>query len=376
MCVKICSSVDSFNEHKEMCHLTTPDPFFIGYQHVELEPCEVPLQPLSTSRHKCPACYKQYKQKEHIMVHMQTSYHSVHDPKCGVCNKHCKSFESLREHIAGPLSKVNCSSIFAERGCILCLKICSSVDSLNEHKEMCHLTTPRPFDAVEMLHSYDEMDNIRGQEALAIDCEMVGGDWSEDHCARVCLVDEDEKLIFHTYVLPQNPVTDYRYEITGITEENLRDAMPLYEVQERILQILSNGRSIGRVLVGHNLEKHLNCLRVTYPYDLMRDTAKYRPLMKTNFASHSLKYLNKTYLGYDIQVGFHDPYQDSVSAMRLYKRMCAQHHRMVGVSNTPVLSFVGCSDPWKTVAHEKMTLEELLAISRANYQCWCLDSPL
>lgn len=50
-------------------------------------------------------------------------------------------------------------------------------------------------------------------EAVAIDCEMVGGgsDGSLDICARVCLVDEDEKLIFHTYVLPQIPVTNYRY---------------------------------------------------------------------------------------------------------------------------------------------------------------------
>ncbi|KAM3325973.1 hypothetical protein P3S67_001099 [Capsicum chacoense] len=116
---------------------------------------------------------------------------------------------------------------------------------------MCHLTTSRPIDSVEMLHSYDGMDNIRGQKALTIDCEMIGGDSSQDLCTRVCVVDEDEKLIFHSYVLPQNPVTDYgyllatnisicsvRYEITGITEENLRDAMPLYEVREKIQQIL------------------------------------------------------------------------------------------------------------------------------------------
>ncbi|PHU07386.1 hypothetical protein BC332_23875 [Capsicum chinense] len=79
---------------------------------------------------------------------------------------------------------------------------------------------------------------------------------------------------------------------------------------------------------------------------------------------------------YDIQVGFHNPYQDSVSAMRLYKRMCSQDHPMVGVSNTPDLSFIGSCDPWRTVAHERMTIEELLAISRANYECWCLDSPM
>lgn len=275
----------------------------------------------------------------------------------------------------------------------MCLKICSSIDSVNEHKEMCHLTTPRHIDSVEMLYSEDEVDisngisSIRSREAIAIDCEMVGGvsDCSLDLCARVCLVDEDEKLIFHTYVLPQIPVTDYRYEITGITEENLRDAMPLNEVRERILQILHNGESISRVrldggrakvLVGHNLEKHLEYLKMNYPDHLLRDTATYRPLMKTNFVSHSLKYLTQTYLGYDIQVGFHDPYQDSVSVTRLYKRIRSQDHLMEGtirVSNSPPPSFSSRSGPWKSMGHESMTPDELLEISRSNYKCWCLD---
>jgi len=49
--------------------------------------------------------------------------------------------------------------------------------------------------------------------AVAMDCEMVGGgsDGSLELCARVCLVDEDERLIFHTYVQPEIPVTNYRY---------------------------------------------------------------------------------------------------------------------------------------------------------------------
>lgn len=54
--------------------------------------------------------------------------------------------------------------------------------------------------------------NGGGPEAVAIDCEMVGGgsDGSLDLCARVCLIDEDENVIFHTYVLPQLPITNYR----------------------------------------------------------------------------------------------------------------------------------------------------------------------
>lgn len=71
----------------------------------------------------------------------------------------------------------------------------------------------------------------------------------------------------------------FRYDITGLTEEQLRDAMPLKEVQEKVLQILYNGESIGKVrldggkaklLVGHDLEHDLDCLKLNYPDHMLR----------------------------------------------------------------------------------------------------------
>lgn len=61
--------------------------------------------------------------------------------------------------------------------------------------------------------SVDEKYTTKGAKAIAINCGLVGGgtDGSLDLCARVCLVDEDENIIFHTYVQPQSAVTDYRY---------------------------------------------------------------------------------------------------------------------------------------------------------------------
>ena len=54
-----------------------------------------------TSRNKCAACFRQYNKVEHLVEHMRVSFHSVHEPKCGVCQKHCRFFESLREHLIG-----------------------------------------------------------------------------------------------------------------------------------------------------------------------------------------------------------------------------------------------------------------------------------
>lgn len=155
-------------------------------------------------------------------------------------------------------------------------------------------------------------------EAIAMDCEMVGGgsDGSLDLCARVCLTDEDEKILFHTYVRPQLPITNYRYvydfsslvclksletvcsdsdavyryEITGLTEDHLTNAMPLKDVHDKILEILYNGESIGRsrldggkakLLVGHDLDHDLDCMAMYYPQHLLR----YKAFFQVMFSS-------------------------------------------------------------------------------------------
>ncbi|KAK2371304.1 Exonuclease family protein [Trifolium repens] len=355
----------------------------------EADPLENPPK-----RQKCSACYKQYKKKEHLIEHMKTSYHSVHEPRCMVCKKHCKCFESLREHLIGPLAKGVCSAMFSKWGCQLCPTLFDTPASLNDHCETCRLSAPVPMGTsevpyidphIDFLDSSDENDADWRPKAIAMDCEMVGGgsDGSLELCGRVCLVDEDENLIFHTYVKPQIPVTNYRYEITGLTEERLRDGMPLKEVREKISQILYNGESIGkarldggkaRLLVGHDLAHDFDCLGMDYPYHMIRDTAKYRPLAKTNLASHSLKYLTKTYLGYDIQTGIHDPYEDCVSVMRLYKRIRGQSHEDEGYGKlTPSDNIVSMCDSWRSKELDNLTPDELYAISKPDYRCWCLD---
>ncbi|XP_038877627.1 uncharacterized protein LOC120069877 isoform X3 [Benincasa hispida] len=279
--------------------------------------------PLKTPslRHKCSACYKQYKKKDHLIEHMRVSYHSVHQPRCGVCLKHFKSFESLREHLKGPLPKSNCSKIFSERGCGLCLRVLDGPGSLSEHQNICCLTAPvhqgNSLLPTDLSDCYGEDRSDRGHGAIAMDCVMAGGgsDGALDICVWICLVDEDEKLIFSTFVQPQIPITNYR------------------------------------------------------------DTARYHPLMKTNLVSHSLKYLTRAYLGYDIRQGGHNPYENCVSVMRLYKRMRSLDHRGQVPSIAPHIQYVAPSlDSVSTKDLEKMTPHELYEMSRSNFKCWCLDS--
>ncbi|XP_050363406.1 uncharacterized protein LOC126782237 [Argentina anserina] len=336
-------------------------------------------------RYKCSACYKQYKKAEHLVEHLKLALHSAHDPRCGVCRKHCKSLESLREHLAGPKAKEHCMEIFSDQGCDLCLKLFDNPASLSQHREWCLLSAPAPIETMiipnaesqSFMNLCGENDFNNHPEAIAVDCEMVGGgsDGSLDLCARVCLTDENENVLFNTYVRPQLSITNYRYEITGLEEGHFRNAMPLIEVQDKVLEILYNEESIGRsrldggkakLLVGHDLD----CMGMYYPEHLLRDTAKYRPLMKTNRTSHSLTYLTKKYLGYDIQSAVHDPYEDCVAVMRLYKRFQALDHQTEGT----VASLDGSFDSWTTEKFENMTAEELYALSKPDYKCWCLDT--
>ncbi|KAK3000758.1 hypothetical protein RJ639_021560 [Escallonia herrerae] len=352
-----------------------------------------------TLRNKCAACYRQFNKKEHLVEHMRTSYHSVHEPVCGICRKHCRSLESLREHLIGPLPKAECERIFKDRGCDICLNIFTSRCALRTHRETCQLSRGNAGLLHRManlgIHDDLRIDNNSRTRVVALACKMVGGgsDGSLDLCARVCLTDEYENILFHTYVKPHLPITNYRYETTGIRPEFIRNAMPLRDVQRKIQDFLCNGEPIwkirskggkARILVGHGLDHDLKNLEVEYPTILIRqalpqnsnvmDTAKYPPLMKTSKLSNSLKHLTKAYLGYDIQTGIQDPCEDCIATMRLYIRMRSQPHK---IEEYPL-----ATDPqnrnsfasWRQSELERMSPDDMLEISRSDYYCWCLDT--
>ncbi|KAF6175839.1 hypothetical protein GIB67_003327 [Kingdonia uniflora] len=352
------------------------------------------LESSESCRNKCAGCFRQFNKMEHLVDHMRTSYHSAHEPICGVCGKHCRSFESLREHLIGPLPKLECARVFGVRGCNFCLTILGNPSSLRAHRAQCQfskasygLLSSRMSNLG--LHNDFKIDSGREKygfpQVVALGCKMVGGgsDGTLDLCARVCLIDDNENTIFHSYVKPLLPVTNYRYDTTGIRPEFLRDAMPVKQVQRKIQDYLCNGEPTwkirsgsgkARILVGHGTDHDLECLGVDYPTHMIRDTAKYPPLMKTSKLSNSLKYLTQAYLGYDIQTGVQDPYEDCVATLRIYMRMQSQVH---GAEDYPVSTDAQNRNnfaAWRQYELERMAPDQLLEISRSDYYCWCLDS--
>ncbi|EEC73098.1 hypothetical protein OsI_07078 [Oryza sativa Indica Group] len=102
----------------------------------------------------------------------------------------------------------------------------------------------------------------------------AGSDRSLDMCARVCVVDEQERVVFDSFVKPHIPITHYRYDTTGFRPEHLREGMTPKQAARRVQELLLNGEaawkargSHGRTrnLVGHGLDHDLESLGMDYP---------------------------------------------------------------------------------------------------------------
>ncbi|KAK6936962.1 LOW QUALITY PROTEIN: hypothetical protein RJ641_033992 [Dillenia turbinata] len=166
---------------------------------------------------------------QHVLRNIRASYcskkkslHSPHQPKCGVWEKHCKSFESLREHICREHDhahwafpdhnpKADClfkdlekneAVVFAWKF-LIAQTYLMSIRKIKVSRSLVPLGTIRTalYNPVTDVLGRSSQSPDRGRiEAVAIDCEVVGGgtDGTLDICARVCLIDEEEKNTFHT----------------------------------------------------------------------------------------------------------------------------------------------------------------------------------
>ena len=168
---------------------------------------------------------------------------------------------------------------------------------------------------------------------LALDCEMVGvgPEGSKSALARVVVVNASGHAVLDTHVQPHQAVTDYRTAVSGVRPHHLVGAPSLSEVQATVAGLLH-----GRLLVGHALKNDLKALMLSHPRRLLRDTARYPPLMRK--APHvggptaearrgrpaRLQELAAQHLGLTIQTGEHSPVEDARAALLLYQKFAAE----------------------------------------------------
>lgn len=178
----------------------------------------------------------------------------------------------------------------------------------------------------------EELSDEQKQNYVAIDCEMVGvgENGRESALARVSIVNWHNDVIVDKYVKVDQPVTDYRTFVSGISPAHLEsdDAISLHECRALVSSVIE-----GKVVVGHALKNDFDVLRLSHPWYLIRDTAKFEPFMKTadksiktydpnNLVPKKLKDLAKDKLGMNIQQAgiSHDSIEDSIAAIELYKK--------------------------------------------------------
>ncbi|CAO3675785.1 unnamed protein product [Rhizopus stolonifer] len=153
---------------------------------------------------------------------------------------------------------------------------------------------------------------------VAVDCEMVLTE-KGSALARVTLISEDGNILLDELVKPDEPVTDYLTQYSGITPEALGAATcSLRRAQKHIRKIVNH----NVILVGHGLENDLNAIQITHPY--CADTSRLYDHLRGPPYKPSLKHLARTYLRRNIQSHNearegHDSAEDARATLDLFK---------------------------------------------------------
>lgn len=152
-----------------------------------------------------------------------------------------------------------------------------------------------------------------GYGVYAIDCEMCFTTQGLELC-KVSVVGLDGKIVYNSYVKPNNPVVDYNTRFSGITSKHLQknsSVKTIKEVQKDILEFVSS----GTILIGHGLENDLKALKIIH--GTVVDTAVAFPHHYGLPYRRSLRSLVTTVLQRDIQTSSHDSVEDALACIHL-----------------------------------------------------------
>lgn len=157
-----------------------------------------------------------------------------------------------------------------------------------------------------------------GSHIFSLDCEFCETSCGKD-LARISLVNFQGDVVYDTYVVPANPITDYLTKYSGITPELLDGVRTtLADVQARFLELVSS----EDILIGHSLNSDLNILKIRHPNIV--DTVSCYEHARGRPYRPGLKYLTKTFLHRDIQLGEdlglgHSSIEDAKACLDLVK---------------------------------------------------------
>ncbi|KAL1777489.1 RNA exonuclease 1-like [Sigmodon hispidus] len=147
----------------------------------------------------------------------------------------------------------------------------------------------------------------------ALDCEMSYTTHGLE-LTRVTVVDADLRVVYDTFVKPENEIVDYNTIFSGVTEEDLASTnVRLRDVQAMLLSLFST----ETILIGHSLESDLLALK--FIHSNVVDTSVLFPHHRGLPYKRSLRGLISQYLNQIIQThkGGHNSIEDASACMQL-----------------------------------------------------------
>lgn len=164
--------------------------------------------------------------------------------------------------------------------------------------------------------SKDEYTQVSSNSPLfAVDCEMCLTTAGKLELTKVCVVNSQLEVVYHTLVKPYNAITNYLTRYSGITSALLQDVETrLEDVQESLRKLLPS----DAIWIGQSLNGDLNALQMMHPYVI--DTSVIYNITGESRRKTKLKTLSHMFLGETIQdkgVEGHDPKEDAIAAMKL-----------------------------------------------------------
>ncbi|CAO2613147.1 RNA exonuclease 1 homolog [Lemmus lemmus] len=147
----------------------------------------------------------------------------------------------------------------------------------------------------------------------ALDCEMSYTTHGLE-LTRVTVVDTYLRVIYDTFVKPDNEIVDYNTMFSGVTEADLANTnVRLRDVQAVLLSLFSN----ETILIGHSLQSDLLALK--FIHSTVVDTSVLFPHHRGLPFKRSLRGLAAQYLNRKIQThsSGHSSIEDAIACMQL-----------------------------------------------------------
>jgi hypothetical protein len=182
--------------------------------------------------------------------------------------------------------------------------------------------------------------------ALYCDYVQIGEYAYQEQLAQVCLVNELNACVYLQRVRPEQEITDYRTDETGLTSISFTYSKPLAEILQDLTSILIDATRAHkkRILIGHNLSHHIHHLFGKYNIQMQRDISLFSPVYKCalprtpnaksiienkdipdQLPIENLSTMTAKYIGITPDILMHDPVLKAQCIMRIYKMFEADY---------------------------------------------------